>query len=139
MFGPKKDRPGDQCAKSRSQPDDRPRPEDEKPRNGDRHQEESDNDQAVGEAERGSGVVFAGGRRGLGLTIRTDIGLPATVRAMTPDVLGLPAVPEMALFLHRKEAEPDPVAARLADILLQAALESLPENAQAHSGHRSAV
>ncbi|WP_370453286.1 hypothetical protein [Mesorhizobium sp.] len=84
-------------------------------------------------------MVFAGGRRGLGLTIRTDIGLPATVRAMTPDVLGLPAVPEMALFLHRKEAEPDPVAARLADILLQAALESLPENAQAHSGHRSAV
>lgn len=139
MFGPKKDRPGDQCAKSRSQPDARPRPEDEKPRNGDRHQEEGDEDEAVGEAERRSSGSAPAVAAGLGLTIRTDIGLPSTVRAMTPEVLGLPALPEMALFLHRKEAEPDPVAARLADILLQAALESLPENAQARAGLRSAA
>ncbi|MER8950869.1 hypothetical protein [Mesorhizobium sp. M0809] len=52
---------------------------------------------------------------------------PATVRAMTPEIAGLPALPKMALFLHRKEAEPDPVAARLGDILLQAALETLPQ------------
>lgn len=52
---------------------------------------------------------------------------------MTPQIAGLPALPETALFLHRKEAEPDPVAARFADILLQVAVESLPEKAQARS------
>ncbi|TIS54378.1 MAG: LysR family transcriptional regulator [Mesorhizobium sp.] len=83
--------------------------------------------------------IWAAVAAGLGLTIRTDIGLPANVRAMEPEVLGLPALPRMALFLHRKEAELDPVAERLADILLQAALESLPESAQMHSGLRSAA
>ncbi|MER8390561.1 hypothetical protein NKH10_01380 [Mesorhizobium sp. M1340] len=46
---------------------------------------------------------------------------------MTPEIAGLSALPKMALFLHRKEAEPDPIAARLGDILLQAALEALPQ------------
>ncbi|MER8461036.1 LysR substrate-binding domain-containing protein [Mesorhizobium sp. M1300] len=73
------------------------------------------------------GGIWAAVAAGLGLTIRTDIGLPVTVRAMTPEIAGLPALPKMALFLHRKEAEPDPVAARLGDILLQAALEALPQ------------
>lgn len=81
------------------------------------------------------GGIWAAVAAGLGLTIRTDIGLPANVRAMTPEITGLPALPGMALFLHRKEAELDPVAARLADILLQAALESLPESARARSTH----
>lgn len=76
------------------------------------------------------GGVWAAVAAGLGLTIRTDIGLPATVRAMTSEIAGLPALPKMALVLHRKEAELDPVAARLADILLQAALQALPEGAQ---------
>lgn len=78
------------------------------------------------------GGVWAAVAAGLGLTIRTDIGLPATVRAMTPGIAGLPALPKMALVLHRKEAEPDPVAARLADILLQAAIEALPEGSRAN-------
>ncbi|MEP6565280.1 MAG: LysR substrate-binding domain-containing protein [Mesorhizobium sp.] len=77
------------------------------------------------------GGVWAAVAAGLGLTIRTDIGLPATVRAMTPQLPGLPALPTMALVLHQKDAELDPVAARLADILLQAAIEALPEGARA--------
>jgi DNA-binding transcriptional LysR family regulator len=82
------------------------------------------------------GGIWAAVAAGLGLTIRTDIGLPANVRAMAPEVLGLPALPKMALVLHQKEAELDPVAARLADILLQAALQALPENAGADDGLR---
>ncbi|TIX07921.1 MAG: LysR family transcriptional regulator, partial [Mesorhizobium sp.] len=74
------------------------------------------------------GGIWAAVAAGLGLTIRTDIGLPANVRAMVAGGLGLPALPKMALHLHQKDAELDPVAARLADILLQAALETLPES-----------
>ncbi|RJT39983.1 LysR family transcriptional regulator [Mesorhizobium waimense] len=83
------------------------------------------------------GGIWAAVAAGLGLTIRTDIGLPASVRAMAPQVLGLPALPKMALVLHQKEAELDPVAARLADILLQAALQALPESAEADEGLRN--
>ncbi|RVA28943.1 LysR family transcriptional regulator, partial [Mesorhizobium sp. M7D.F.Ca.US.004.03.1.1] len=39
--------------------------------------------------------------------------------------------PKMSLFLHRKDAEAEPVAARLADILLDAARQALPENTRA--------
>jgi DNA-binding transcriptional LysR family regulator len=74
------------------------------------------------------GGIWAAVAAGLGLTIRTDIGLPATVRAMAPQVLGLPALPKLALVLQQKDAELDPVAARLAEILLQAAREALPED-----------
>lgn len=76
------------------------------------------------------GGIWAAVAAGLGLTIRTDIGLPANVRAMAPEVLDLPALPKMALVLHQKEAELDPVAARLADILLHAALQALPGSAR---------
>ncbi|TKB71445.1 MAG: hypothetical protein E5W81_17650 [Mesorhizobium sp.] len=48
----------------------------------------------------------------------------ATVRAMTPQIAGLPALPEMGCSRIARKAEPDPVAALLADILLQAAVES---------------
>ncbi|PDQ22919.1 LysR family transcriptional regulator [Mesorhizobium sanjuanii] len=80
------------------------------------------------------GGIWAAVAAGLGLTIRTDIGLPANVRAMAPEVLGLPALPKMALVLHQKEAELDPVAARLADILLHAAQQALPGSARGNEG-----
>ncbi|TPN74966.1 LysR family transcriptional regulator [Mesorhizobium sp. CU2] len=76
------------------------------------------------------GGIWAAVAAGLGLTIRTDIGLPATVRAVAPGVLDLPALPKLALHLHQKDAELDPVSARLAEILLQAAMEALPEGAR---------
>ncbi|MEW6634930.1 MAG: LysR substrate-binding domain-containing protein [Pseudomonadota bacterium] len=78
------------------------------------------------------GGIWAAVAAGLGLTIRTDIGLPASVRVIAPGALRLPALPRMALQLYQKDAELDPVAARLADILLQAAIEALPENAKAY-------
>ncbi|GLS37690.1 hypothetical protein GCM10010869_32840 [Mesorhizobium tianshanense] len=53
----------------------------------------------------------------------------ATVRAMTPQIAGLPALPEMALFPHRKKGRARPGGGGLVDILLQAALELLPEQA----------
>ncbi|TGU42184.1 LysR family transcriptional regulator, partial [Mesorhizobium sp. M00.F.Ca.ET.186.01.1.1] len=43
-----------------------------------------------------------------------------------------------ALFLHRRDAEPEPVAARLADILLEAARQALPENTRT-AGLRAAA
>ncbi len=76
------------------------------------------------------GGIWAAVAAGLGLTIRTDIGLPANVRAIGPGALGLPALPKMALRLYQKDAELDPVAARLADILEQAAIEALPEGTE---------
>ncbi|TGQ68522.1 LysR family transcriptional regulator [Mesorhizobium sp. M00.F.Ca.ET.186.01.1.1] len=84
------------------------------------------------------GGIWAAVAAGLGLTIRTDIGLPANVRALTPEIAGLPALPQMALVLHRKEPDLDPVAARLAEILLQAVREVLPEGAQANTASRAA-
>lgn len=80
------------------------------------------------------GGIWAAVAAGLGLTTRTDIGLPATVRAIAPGVLGLPLLPMMALHLHQKDAELDPVAARLAEILLEAALDTLPEGARFGEG-----
>ncbi|OHV87281.1 LysR substrate-binding domain-containing protein [Mesorhizobium sp. ORS 3428] len=82
------------------------------------------------------GGIWAAVAAGLGLTIRTDIGLPANVRAIAPGALGLPALPRMALHLHQKDAELDPVAARLADILLQSTVEALPEGARTGEGLR---
>lgn len=73
--------------------------------------------------------VWAAVAAGLGLTIRTDIGLPASVVALTPEASGLPALPHMALNLHHKDADHDPVTGKLAEILLQAVTDALPENA----------
>lgn len=70
--------------------------------------------------------IWAAVAAGLGLTIRTDIGLPPTVKALSPNVAGLPELPKIGLRLHRKDAEADPVTQRLADILLQAARAALP-------------
>lgn len=78
------------------------------------------------------GGIWAAVAAGLGLTIRTDIGLPASVRALAAGALGLPALPKLALHLHRKDAELEPVAARLGEILLQSASGSLPDTAQAY-------
>jgi DNA-binding transcriptional LysR family regulator len=54
---------------------------------------------------------------GLGLSVRTPLGLPAGVRALTPKEAGLPALPMLGLALHRAEAVPASSVARLADIL----------------------
>ncbi|MER9653958.1 LysR substrate-binding domain-containing protein [Mesorhizobium sp. M0152] len=86
------------------------------------------------------GGIWAAVAAGLGLTIRTEIGLPANVSTLTPEIAGLPALPKLALFLYSRDAEPEPVAARLADILLDAARQALPDGARANDdGLRNAT
>ncbi|WP_431674689.1 LysR substrate-binding domain-containing protein [Rhizobium leguminosarum] len=65
------------------------------------------------------GGLWAATAAGLGLTIRTPIGLPAKVRPLAPGAIGLPNLPKLGLVLHRAEAEPQPAAARLAELVLQ--------------------
>ncbi|RUM23837.1 LysR family transcriptional regulator [Rhizobium vallis] len=65
------------------------------------------------------GGLWAATAAGLGLTIRTPIGLPAKVRPLTPEAVGLPVLPKLGLVLHRAEAELQPAAARLAELVLQ--------------------
>lgn len=68
---------------------------------------------------------------GLGIALRTEIGLPASVRPLAPGEAGLPPMPALGLTLHRAEASPEPAVARLAEIILQEVRESLPETQRA--------
>lgn len=56
---------------------------------------------------------------GLGVSLRTPYGLPASVQALSPQDTRLPALGELGLSLHRSEAEPTPAVERLASILMQ--------------------
>jgi DNA-binding transcriptional LysR family regulator len=71
------------------------------------------------------GGLWAATAAGLGLTIRTPIGVPASVRALAPGEAGLPALPSLGLVLHRAEADPGPATARLAAIILQALRDAM--------------
>ncbi|NLS05508.1 LysR family transcriptional regulator [Rhizobium sp. P32RR-XVIII] len=83
------------------------------------------------------GGLWAATAAGLGVTIRTPIGLPSKVRPLMPSMAGLPELPMLGLVLHRAEAEPGPATSRLASIMLQAVREAIsdlmprqiPENA----------
>ena len=72
------------------------------------------------------GGLWAATAAGLGLTVRTEIGLPATVRALVPGEDGLPRLPSLSLSLFKAEAEPQVLTARLAEIVLQAVRAALP-------------
>lgn len=65
--------------------------------------------------------VWAAAAAGLGLTVRTELGLPSSLRVLdAQDAAWLPPLPEVGLRLHRAEAELNPPAQRLHDIVLQA-------------------
>jgi DNA-binding transcriptional LysR family regulator len=64
------------------------------------------------------GGVWAAVAAGLGVTVRTGVGLPPSLRMVEP--CGLPPLPVIGLHLHRGEAELDAPAQRLHDIVLQA-------------------
>jgi len=65
--------------------------------------------------------VWAAAAAGLGLTVRTELGLPSSLRVLDAhDAAWLPPLPEVGLRLHRAEAELNPPAQRLHDIVLQA-------------------
>jgi DNA-binding transcriptional LysR family regulator len=56
---------------------------------------------------------------GLGVSLRTPAGLPASVRALLPHETTLPSMGELGLCLHRAEAESSPAVERLASIITQ--------------------
>lgn len=57
---------------------------------------------------------------GLGVSVRTALGLPASVRALTARQAGLPALPMLGLALYRADAQPSPAVAQLAGIIRRA-------------------
>ncbi|MRX08402.1 LysR family transcriptional regulator [Pseudoduganella sp. FT25W] len=62
--------------------------------------------------------VWAAVAAGLGVTVRTTVGLPPSVRLL--ETAALPPLPDIGLRLYRAEAELHPPAQRLHDIVLQA-------------------
>jgi DNA-binding transcriptional LysR family regulator len=65
-------------------------------------------------------VLWAAVSAGLGITIRTHVGLPAGLRALAPGEGGLPVLPSLGLTLQQADHAPSAPAARLADIVLEA-------------------
>jgi DNA-binding transcriptional LysR family regulator len=63
--------------------------------------------------------LWAASEAGLGITLRTSIGIPKALSALDPATSGLPPLPTIPLSLHRAEKEPGAAVARLADILLE--------------------
>ena len=61
--------------------------------------------------------LWAAAEAGLGVTVRTPFGLPASVASLDARS-GLPKLPEAELRLHVADAELQPAASRLRDILL---------------------
>ncbi|WP_338515043.1 LysR substrate-binding domain-containing protein [Pseudomonas poae] len=57
---------------------------------------------------------------GLGYTIRTSLGMQTGTAVLAAEERGLPALPSIALTLHRREASPDQLTERLASIVTQA-------------------
>jgi DNA-binding transcriptional LysR family regulator len=64
--------------------------------------------------------LWAATAAGLGITVRTPIGLSSRVRPLAAAALGLPELPSLELVLHRTEGELGPAASRLVEIMLQA-------------------
>jgi len=62
--------------------------------------------------------IWAAVAAGLGVTVRTEIGLPPTLRALTPGTHALPALPALGLSLYRARADLDPATQLLRDIIL---------------------
>jgi DNA-binding transcriptional LysR family regulator len=72
--------------------------------------------------------VWAAVAAGLGLTVRTAFGLPANLQVLSDQVgssLHLPELPVIGLSLLRHEAQLQPAALRLREIVLQAVQETL--------------
>ncbi|KWE30446.1 LysR family transcriptional regulator [Burkholderia cepacia] len=64
--------------------------------------------------------LWAAAAAGLGLTVRSHYGLPASVRVLDAASLGLPALPSLPLILLRRTSSATPTVDRLAWIVTQA-------------------
>lgn len=63
--------------------------------------------------------TWAAVKAGLGVSVRTPLGLPADLRTINAKRTGLPALPQLGLALYRSEAESTAAVARLAELILQ--------------------
>ncbi|RJF91926.1 LysR substrate-binding domain-containing protein [Noviherbaspirillum saxi] len=61
--------------------------------------------------------VWAAITAGLGVTVRTEFGLPATLTPLLPSAAGLPELPSIGLALHRSQAELTPASWRLHEVI----------------------
>ncbi|MRG56877.1 LysR family transcriptional regulator [Phyllobacterium sp. SYP-B3895] len=64
--------------------------------------------------------LWAATAAGLGVTVRTPVGLPASVQPLAPVESGLPGLPSLSLLLHRAQAHAEPATLRLASIMTEA-------------------
>ena len=71
------------------------------------------------------GGLWAAVAAGLGITLRTRLGLPPMLTALGPSS-GLPKLPEIALSLYAAESAPPPAVARLREILLDELAAVMP-------------
>jgi DNA-binding transcriptional LysR family regulator len=74
------------------------------------------------------GGLWAATAAGLGVALRTTIGLPRGVRPLDPADHGLPALPRLGLSLHHGYQEARPIADHLAAIIRQALSEAMPQD-----------
>jgi DNA-binding transcriptional LysR family regulator len=63
--------------------------------------------------------TWAAVKAGLGISVRTPLGVPADLHTMDAKEAALPALPQLGLALYRSEAESSPAVARLAELILQ--------------------
>lgn len=70
--------------------------------------------------------LWAAAVAGIGVTIRTPLGLPPAVRALGIK-RGLPALPSIGLALHHAEASPDPAVSLLAALVTDAVREAVAD------------
>ncbi len=69
--------------------------------------------------------LWAAAEAGLGITLRTAIGVPKALATLDPAETGLPPLPALSLSLHSAEQEPTPATARLAQILRETIAEEI--------------
>lgn len=63
--------------------------------------------------------TWAAVKAGLGISVRTPLGVPVDLHAMDAKATALPALPQLGLALYRSEAESTPAVTRLAELILQ--------------------
>lgn len=71
--------------------------------------------------------VWAAAAAGLGITVRTPVGLPKGLAVLDAGALGLPTLPSLGLLLLRANRDDDSIAAHLATIMLQALRETMAD------------
>lgn len=75
--------------------------------------------------------LWAAAAAGLGVTVRSHYGLPASVRALDAAACGLPALPSLPLLLLRRTSSATPTVERLAQIVTQAVRDATRRDAVA--------